>query len=788
MKGLMFIVRKYKMASFLNVLGLTVAFSVFYVLLIQITDQLNHNKGLKDWEQLYRVENTVGDGDWAVSCNRPLPESVAELPQVEELALWCGMGGCYVDLNGTAMYMSEGLMLPGTLETLGAKCIDGRLSPHTGEEGVIIPVSFAKKYFGETMVAGRGIQLWKESKQLTVIGVYEDFPKNCDVENYCFRDMGDRDQNRPNNFNYTCFVRLKEGTDSKQMDELLTTTLHKLYIDWGTSNGYQVTPEIDAYIKKFKSRLVSVDKTYFSNVDLMFDKGNKGILLVLEIIALLVILVSAINFTNFTLAESPVRMRGIMTRKVMGSSTWSLRMGLMGENVLLSLSAFLLALLLIALLESSQLFSEMLQASLVLTEHVDLILLLLVVAIGVGILTSLYPSWYVTSFPPAMALKGSFGLSPNGRRLRGFLIALQLIVSFTMVGYLGILWSQKDYFYSSDYGFDKEQILYGNMYGVFPLSQAETVRQELVKIPGVEDVSYSRFTLGMQTEVMTWSRTWGENPDDQYYFKVFPVDEHFLRTYGIKLVEGRDFNAHDRNAYIINEAMKRKYPRIAIDEPFFKGSSGKVVGICEDLRFCSVHVDNINEPAVFVVMNQDPKEDDMGMLSIRLAAGMDKFKLRKEIERTIMCFADMDPDLYFYDERIESVYRDEVRFMTQINWFALIALVITLIGVFCLTMFETEYRRKEIGIRKVMGASVTEIIEIFLRYYLKLILIGFIPSVPIAYLFGKEWLQNFAEQTPIYWWIFVVSFVSVSIIVLLTVIVQSWRVANDNPINSIKTE
>jgi hypothetical protein len=153
------------------------------VLLIQITDQLNHNKGLKDWEQLYRVENTVGDGDWAVSCNRPLPESVAELPQVEELALWCGMGGCYVDLNGTAMYMSEGLMLPGTLETLGAKCIDGRLSPHTGEEGVIIPVSFAKKYFGETMVAGRGIQLWKESKQLTVIGVYEDFPKNCDVEN-----------------------------------------------------------------------------------------------------------------------------------------------------------------------------------------------------------------------------------------------------------------------------------------------------------------------------------------------------------------------------------------------------------------------------------------------------------------------------------------------------------------------------------------------------------------------------------------------------------------------------
>ncbi|MBR2496801.1 MAG: hypothetical protein IKB63_00300, partial [Parabacteroides sp.] len=135
MKGLMFIVRKYKMASFLNVLGLTVAFSVFYVLLIQITDQLNHNKGLKDWEQLYRVENTVGDGDWSAICNRPLAEKAAELPQVEELSLWCGMGGCYVDLNGTPMYMSEGLMLPGTLETLGAKCVDGRLKPHTGEEG-----------------------------------------------------------------------------------------------------------------------------------------------------------------------------------------------------------------------------------------------------------------------------------------------------------------------------------------------------------------------------------------------------------------------------------------------------------------------------------------------------------------------------------------------------------------------------------------------------------------------------------------------------------------------------
>ena len=248
MKGLMFIVRKNKMASFLNVLGLTVAFSVFYVLLIQITDQLNHNKGLKDWEQLYRVENTVGDGDWSAICNRPLAEKAAELPQVEELSLWCGMGGCYVDLNGTPMYMSEGLMLPGTLETLGAKCVDGRLKPHTGEEGVIIPVSFAQKYFGETMVVGRSIRIWKESKQLTVIGVYEDFPKNSDVDNYCFRDMGDRDRNRPNNFNYTCLVRLKKGTNPEQMDELLTTTLHKLYLDWGTSNGYQVTPEIDARV------------------------------------------------------------------------------------------------------------------------------------------------------------------------------------------------------------------------------------------------------------------------------------------------------------------------------------------------------------------------------------------------------------------------------------------------------------------------------------------------------------------------------------------------------------
>ena len=788
MKGLMFIVRKYKMASFLNVLGLTVAFLVFYILMTQITDQLNHNKGLKDWKQLYRVENTVGDGDWSAVCNRPLAERAVELPQVEDLALWCGMGGCYVDLNGTAIYMSEGIMLPGTLETLGAKCVDGRLNPHAGEEGVIIPASFARKYFGETMVAGRSIRIWKENKQQIVIGVYEDFPKNCDVENYCFYDMGDRDQHQPNNYNYTCFVKLKEETEPEQMDDLLTTTLHELYMDWGGAKGYEITPEIDAYIKKMNSRVVPIDKTYFSNIEKMVDKGNKGVLLVLEIIVLLVILVSAINFTNFTLAESPVRMKGIMVRKIMGSSSWNLRMGLMGENVLLSLLAFLLALLLIGLLESSQLFYEMLQTSLALTKHVDLILLLLVVAIGVGILTSFYPSWYVTSFAPAMVLKGSFGLSPNGRRLRGSLIAVQLIVSFTMVSYLGILWSQKDYFYSSDYGFDKEQILYGNMFGVFPMSQAETVRQELVKIPGVEEATYSRFRLGMQKEVMSWTRSPNGNPEEQYHFKVFPVDAHFLRTYGIKVVEGRDFNAHDRNAYIINEAMKRKYPLITVDNPLFKGSSGKVLGVCEDLRFCSVHVDNMNEPAVFVVMNQNSEEDDMGLLSIRLAAGMDKIKLRKAVEHTIMRFADMEPDLYFYDERIENIYRDEVRFMDQICWFALITLVITLVGVFCLTMFETEYRRKEIGIRKVMGASVAEIIEIFLRYYFKLILIGFIPSVPIAYLFGKEWLQNFVEQTPIYWWIFVGSFVSVSIVVLLTVIVQCWRVANDNPINSIKTE
>ena len=381
--------------------------------------------------------------------------------------------------------------------------------------------------------------------------------------------------------------------------------------------------------------------------------------------------------------------------------------------------------------------------------------------------------------------------------LRWTMLTIQFIVAFSLTLYVLVMTGQTHYIFNADYGFNKDEVLYAQLPHE-AMSKKDYLRQEITKLPFAENCSFAEPVLGSSDGYMGWGRGSGEH---NLSFFALCVDEHFLKTMDIKMVEGRDFNQHDRKgAYILNQAMIQKYPWIKLEQPIGQDIEGwgseeshyPVVGICENYKLTSMRNDNNTIPAAFIIMSPDMTVnwgDRCKTIFVRIAKGYNKLEAKKQLEQLIK---ELDTEetceFRFLDEDLQITYEEEFRFIAQVRFFAFICIFITLIGVFCLTLFETEYRRKEIAIRKIMGSTVHEVLLLFAGRYLIPLLIAFAIAAPIGYRLSMQWLQNFAEHTPIHWWFFPLTLLTVATIVLLTVVLQSWRVATENPVNSIKTE
>jgi len=652
---------------------------------------------------------------------------------------------------------------------------------------IVLPRSEAMRIFGTVHAVGKTLKYkWVEDWIFNVCAVIEDYPENNFLHGVCFRGTNDNEGNY-HNWNYQAYIRVD---DSANLPNVITAMRQKA-VELFKDDFNMTTPQEKEALQVV---LTPIADTHFAK-DLSKDSPNiksvsRSSVYLLICFSLLIVIIAAVNFMNFTLAETPLRIRSINTQKVLGASTASLRGSLLAEAVIISLLAFMGAMAMVYVAHDLGL-QELVQGSILLQDNLWLAGVTLLISIVVGLLAGAYPSYYVTSFPPALVLKGSFGLSPKGRILRTSLICLQFVVSFMLVIGVGIMYLQSYLIFHTDYGFDKDEVM------VVPTApdtrnHADAIDADLRKIPGIEGASLAQSVLGSNDRYQTWGR--GEGDKHMTFACIF-VDWRFLSVMGIDIVEGRNFRQTDGDVYIFSESAKKKYPWLAVDKPI-NDEDMPVVGFCEDIKYTTLRVDDSQLPVAFLVPSRDGYFSNNGfwrnVLLVRVAKGVYKREAKEKVLETVLKYEhDSKPDisdLRYVDDVLEESYHQERLFTKQILLFSLLAILISIIGVFGLTMFESEYRRKEIGIRKVFGSSTKEILMMFWRRYLYILLGCFVVAAPIGYLLGQHWLEGFAIRTAISPLLFVVSFLLITLITMLTVTYQSWKNANENPVNSIKTE
>lgn len=770
------VLRRFKMAMLLNILGLSIAFAAFVIIMMQIGYDQNFDTSFNNSDRIFRIELNNGGTKQAIIA-RPFAEKVmASSPHVKEGAILNMSNKIDIAIlkSGQKQYYKESVQTvsPSLPRLFGFEMIEGDINALEEPESALIPESLSNVFFeGESSI---GKQLLLKGKTVTVKGVYKDIPDNSSLENIIYCDL-DKKENADNwgNWNYNFYLLLDDPSSAQIVHDNFMDNFDPKTI-WGESIA---EGQMDI-------RFTPIADLHYTT-DVIYDntpKSSRQVVMVLFAIAILMLIIGGINFTNFSTALAPMRIKSINTQKVLGGTNTLLRGALLAEAVCITLFSFLLSLVLVYLFSISS-FADLVNVDTSLLQHKGLVILTASISLLLGIVAGLYPACYVTSFSPALVLKGSFGLSPKGRLLRNGLIGIQFFASFALITGAIFMYLQNQFMHKSPLGYDKDELIVCNFSRPL-LNSWDALTSELKSFSGIEGVTNAQPLLSSSDQYMGWGRRY---KGDDITFQCLPVDPSFLEVIGVDVNEGRNFREEDKTtrhgAYIFNETARFKYDM----ELNSMVDSSEIIGFIPDIKFASFRTEIA--PMAFYVWGTENWGSIPSWLYVKVKAGTDMHAAIQHVEATVKKF-DQESlfDVSFFDKVLDHLYKAEDRLTQQITLFSLIAVFISIVGVFGLVVFDCEYRRKEIGLRKVMGSTVGMILSMFNITYLKILLICFVFSLPVTWYVVQRWLESFAYKTPMHLWVFVIAFFIVAIITIATVSFQSWKAANENPVNSIKTE
>lgn len=780
------VLRRFKMATLLNVLGLSIAFTAFMVILMQVNYDYRFDSCQPEANTIFRMDFQYSEGMGSV-ISRPFARAFTESsPHVKAgmiMTSWNSKQFYCVEHNGERQNYQDPVtsVTSGVTRVFHFDMVEGDETALDQPNTAIIPESIARRLFGNTPARGKQLMNVETGNTVyTISGVFKDFPRNSSMQNVIYGQISPKENyNAYGNQNYHFFFRLDDPAHAEDVKENFKKNFDAT-LQFGKEFNWE-NGGVDL-------RLTPLPELHFltnSSYDSM-PKASRQTMHVLFAIAFIILLIAGINFTNFSTALTPMRIKSINTQKVLGSPDSVLRLSLMAEAVIVSLVAYLISLGLLHI-AGKTFVASLVDADMAFSVQSEIIVATGIIAMIVGVLAGAYPAYYITSFPPALVLKGSFGLSPKGRVLRSTLVSIQFVASFILIIGAMFMYLQNRYMNNTPLGYDKDELIVVGLNNKIN-KNLDLLKNELKTFSGIEDMACAEQVLSSNDYYMGWGR---EYKDRDISFQCIPVTPDFLRTMGIEVTDGRDFRAEDdlkdNGCYIFNEKARQQY-ELGLEE---KINGDEIIGFIPDVKFASFRQEV--SPMAFYVWGKyrwgAEGNKYYGACYVRVKAGSD---LREAMQHVKASLAKIDAvypfKVSFYDEILQRTYEKELKITNLITLFSVIAIFISIVGVFGLVVFESEYRRREVAVRKVLGSSTSEILIMFNRGYLMILVICFVLAAPVGFYGVYRWLENFAYRTPIYWWVFLVSFVIVSVITFITVTFQNWQVANSNPVDSMKSE
>jgi putative ABC transport system permease protein len=766
----MFVLKRFRASSILNILGLSVAFAVFFVIIIQTHYDFSFDGNFEKADNIYFISTYRPHYDirWT-NTNTKLPKMIAEkFPEVKNYCFMTNWdyvqtfdvkdkNGNNHEFNETVTAASDGILDIFTPHIIAGDARQAFTEPNKA----MLSKSVAQKFFGDEDPLGKTFLFHNNNALFTVVAVCEDFPDNCSLMNgvYIMQPYN----NDASQWSYLSYLEISNG--DRDRDKILNILNNDE--SFTTQNGEKWVIELTA----------------LTDIHLKFPAKGKGSLsttVSLLAMGILLMMIAYINFINFSVSMAPVRVKGLNIRRIFGESSFLLKFSIVMEAVLISLIAAAASTVFVYYF-STGIVREFFQADISLSKNLGLFLLMMGVSLVMGLVAGIYPAFYSTAFKPAMALNGSFLLSTGSKILRNALIVVQFASAIAFVIVAGFIKVQHDYMQDRSWGLKKENVACLNAWQLGDIKAFET---ELRKNPDILDVTYSSFLPGAE-KMMSWGRTFegvGVN------MTVWPVSHNYLSFFGINIAEGADFEEGDRQGpgkMIFNQTFVNQYgfTDLVGKEMNGFGEPCKIIGIMEDFNF-----ESLREPVRPIAFVTGEKYDgQLGTMLVRINGANTRAAL-DYMQGLCKQFSSKPLEIGFLDEKLYQLYRQENNLAKLISIFGLITILVTVMGVYGLILFNVKSKRKTVAIHKINGASVQEVILMLNQGFIIRFLIAYIIAVPLAYIIVNRWLENFAYKTEMHWWIFISGGILVLVIVLLTVSYQSYKAATANPVEGIKTD
>jgi putative ABC transport system permease protein len=766
--------------STINIAGLAVGLTASILIFLWVLDERGMNKFHQDSDRIYHVLTNYVYTNGTIETTMSTPGAMApalqnDFPEVEHTAR-IDWGWELLLKHGEKGLIEHGCWGdPSIFSIFSFPIVKGdKINPMPNVNSIAISESTAARFFNTEDAIGKIFRV-SEKYDMTVTAVFKDIPTNSTINFNFLLPYEIKYKENPwlaewSNTNDNTYVKLKKNASAELFKEKL-----KPYIK--TKCTGCIT---DAVAQRF-------DETYLYSrwQNGQVDGGRIEYVNIFTVVAIFVLLIACINFMNLATARSATRSREVGVRKVVGAQRGGLILQFIGESMLVSVVSLLFAIILVQLL--IPLFNDLIKKKIVFDLTDPLILFsLLAIVLLTGFTAGSYPAFFLSSFRPAKVLKGQVHSNLSGAGLRKSLVVFQFVLSIILIVGSIVAYNQISYIRNKNLGMDRNNVVYFDIHDGLGANR-ESFRNEAKKSPSITNVTYSGhipFDHGSMTLGVSWK---GKPADDITPFSSMTSDEEYLPAMGITLLEGRNFNgAIDSLNYLVNEAFAENMglsakEAVGASVTIWGNEKGKIIGV-----FQNYHANNLKRKIGAMFISYNPQNTWRVFAKIN---GANRKEALKVLEQSAKKFDPAYPfEYHFLDDRFDELYRSESTIQNLAIGFTIVAIFISCLGLFGLASFTAERRKKEIGIRKAMGASVVHLIVLLCTDFTKLVVVALVIGMPIAWYFMNQFLNGYEYHAALSWWVFAATASAILLIALATVIYQSAKAAVGNPVESLRSE